>query len=145
MGLVEGNGVAGEAAARGHVPLDVDGYPVAPAELELQQVHIYVRHGASARICGIFLLSNEPTPLRVSAKPGERTPVGVRMAGPPAIIPENWMFCNTARQFRAAVAGVGPEDSTVAFPPVQAEPGREELRIHRVVERADGTTAVGQW
>ena len=30
----------------GALPLDVDGYPVAPAGLELQQVHIYVRHGA---------------------------------------------------------------------------------------------------
>ncbi|PIL27692.1 hypothetical protein GSI_10845 [Ganoderma sinense ZZ0214-1] len=77
--FVEGNGVAGNSVTKGHVPLDVDGYPVAPAELELQQVHIYVRHG-------------------------ERTPVGVRMAGPPANIPENWMFCNIARQFRAAVA-----------------------------------------
>lgn len=28
-------------------PLDVDGYPVAPAGLELEQVHVYVRHGAS--------------------------------------------------------------------------------------------------
>lgn len=28
------------------VPLDVEGYPVAPAGLELEQVHIYVRHGA---------------------------------------------------------------------------------------------------
>lgn len=30
------------------VPLDVDGYPIAPACLELEQVHVYVRHGASA-------------------------------------------------------------------------------------------------
>ncbi len=67
------------------------------------------------------------------------------MAGPPANIPENWMFCNTARQFRAAVAGVGSEEGTAVFPAVQAEPRTEELRIHRVVERADGTAAVGQW
>ncbi|KAI1798013.1 phosphoglycerate mutase-like protein [Ganoderma leucocontextum] len=119
MGFVEGNGMAGNAATKGHVPLDVDGYPVGPAGLELQQVHIYVRHG-------------------------ERTPVGVRMAGPPANIPEDWMFCNTARQFRAAVASVGSEDGTAAFPPVPADPITEELRIHRVVERADGTAVVGQ-
>ncbi|KAM5532142.1 hypothetical protein V8D89_014167 [Ganoderma adspersum] len=119
MGFVEGNGVASKAATKGHVPLDIDGYPVAPAELELKQVHIYVRHG-------------------------ERTPVGVRMAGPPANIPENWMFCKTARQFRAAVAGVSSEDETAVFPSVQAEPRTEELRIHRVVERADGTAVVGQ-
>lgn len=28
------------------VPLDVGGYSVAPAGLELQQVHVFVRHGA---------------------------------------------------------------------------------------------------
>ena len=27
------------------VPLDVEGYPVAPRGLELEQVHVYVRHG----------------------------------------------------------------------------------------------------
>ena len=27
------------------VPLDVDGYPVAPSGLQLEQVHVYVRHG----------------------------------------------------------------------------------------------------
>lgn len=46
MGL-PGNGHGGSAVARGHVPLDVEGYPAAPPELELQQVHIYVRHGTS--------------------------------------------------------------------------------------------------
>lgn len=60
------------------VPLDVDGYPVAPPELQLEQVHIYVRHG-------------------------ERTPVRVRMSAPPANIPERWDLCRTARRFRAAV------------------------------------------
>ena len=50
MGFVEGSGVAEKGAAKGHVPLDVDGYPVAPAELKLQQVHIYVRHGAFTTI-----------------------------------------------------------------------------------------------
>ncbi|OBZ78072.1 putative acyl-CoA synthetase YngI [Grifola frondosa] len=70
---VSGNG------AKGDVPLDVDGYPVAPPELELQQVHIYMRHG-------------------------ERSPVAVRMSTPPANIPEHWMFCMTARRFHAAVA-----------------------------------------
>ena len=29
----------------GALPLEVDGYPVAPPELQLEQVHIYVRHG----------------------------------------------------------------------------------------------------
>ncbi|KXN89150.1 putative acid phosphatase SPBC4.06 [Leucoagaricus sp. SymC.cos] len=63
------------------VPLDVEGYPIAPAGLELEQVHIYVRHG-------------------------ERTPVGVRLADAPANIPSNWIMCKTARRFQAAVAGM---------------------------------------
>lgn len=29
------------------VPLDVDGYPVGPDNLQLEQVHVYVRHGVS--------------------------------------------------------------------------------------------------
>ena len=28
------------------VPLEVDGYTIAPDNLQLEQVHIYVRHGA---------------------------------------------------------------------------------------------------
>ena len=76
---------------------------------------------------------------------GERTPVGIRMAGPPANLPEHWMFCHTAREFRAAVDGVGSSDSSVAFPPIQDELKAEELRIRRVVERPDGTAATGEW
>ena len=37
--------ITGKAASKGHVPLDVDGYPIAPQDLELEQVHVYVRHG----------------------------------------------------------------------------------------------------
>ena len=66
---------------------------------------------------------------------GERTPVGVRMADPPASIPENWMFCHTARHLRASVASQGAD---VGTPP-------EELRMRRVVERADGKSTVGEW
>ncbi|EMD34786.1 hypothetical protein CERSUDRAFT_86207 [Gelatoporia subvermispora B] len=104
-------------ATPGHVPLDVEGYPIAPPELELEQVHMYVRHG-------------------------ERTPVGVRMAAPPASIPEHWMFCNTARQFRAAVAG---GHGWFASDASQLEPNEDEsLRTRRIVERRDGTPAQGE-
>jgi len=30
----------------GHIPLDVENYPVAPPTLQLEQVHLFVRHGA---------------------------------------------------------------------------------------------------
>ena len=51
MGLFGGSSSTTDTATtgRGHVPLDVDGYPVAPPELELEQVHIYVRHGTPLR------------------------------------------------------------------------------------------------
>ena len=29
----------------GHIPLDVENYPVAPSTLHLEQVHLFVRHG----------------------------------------------------------------------------------------------------
>ncbi|KAF8067817.1 histidine phosphatase superfamily [Lyophyllum atratum] len=60
------------------VPFDTENYPIAPNTLELDQVHVYVRHG-------------------------ERAPVGVRLSSPPASIPEHWMMCKTSRQFHAAV------------------------------------------
>ncbi|KAJ7695455.1 histidine phosphatase superfamily [Mycena rosella] len=63
------------------VPLDVAGYPVAPKELQLEQVHVYVRHG-------------------------ERTPVGIRLA---SFIPEHWIMCKTGRKFSSAVLG-NPEE-----------------------------------
>jgi len=59
-------------------PLDLDGYPQAPPELALEQVHVYVRHG-------------------------ERTPVKTRMTDPPASIPEHWQLCSVARRFRETV------------------------------------------
>lgn len=36
------------------VPLDVENYPVAPAELALEQVHIYIRHGARPNYTSSF-------------------------------------------------------------------------------------------
>lgn len=32
-------------AFNGSVPLNIEAYPVAPPELELEQVHVYIRHG----------------------------------------------------------------------------------------------------
>lgn len=67
----------------GPVPLDVESYPDAPEGLDLEQVHVYVRHG-------------------------ERTPVRVRMSDPPASISADWQMCNTAKSFHETVAGHGP-------------------------------------
>ncbi|KAG1723056.1 histidine phosphatase superfamily [Suillus lakei] len=64
-------------------PFDVESYPVAPEGLDLEQVHVYVRHG-------------------------ERTPVRVRMSDPPASIPADWQMCNTAKSFHETVAGQSP-------------------------------------
>ncbi|KAF8999109.1 phosphoglycerate mutase-like protein [Cyathus striatus] len=92
------------------VPLEVDRYPVAPEGLQLEQVHVYVRHG-------------------------ERTPVGVRMNGPPAHIPEFWNMCKTARRFIAAVpTSLSPTESDL-----------DDILQHRtLVERPDGTVTSGE-
>ncbi|ETW75848.1 hypothetical protein HETIRDRAFT_53924 [Heterobasidion irregulare TC 32-1] len=82
-GNASGGGGGGARYRAPRPPLDVAGYPVAPRELELEQVHVYVRHG-------------------------ERTPVSVRMSDAPASIPEHWIMCKQARRFRAAVAGRDP-------------------------------------
>lgn len=45
---------AGYSSSRAHSgssTLDVDGYPVAPPDLELAQVHVYIRHGTSLGFC----------------------------------------------------------------------------------------------
>ncbi|KAI9568107.1 phosphoglycerate mutase-like protein [Boletus coccyginus] len=73
----KGSGRVGVSLLVGE-PLDVEGYPQAPSGLDLEQVHVYVRHG-------------------------ERTPVRTRMADPPASIPEHWQMCSQARRFREAV------------------------------------------
>ncbi|KAF5368046.1 hypothetical protein D9758_004503 [Tetrapyrgos nigripes] len=86
------------------LPLEVESYPVAPDNLQLQQVHIYVRHG-------------------------ERTPVGVRLTGQPANLPQYWSFCKTARRLQASVAG--------------DEDGDDFLRARKVVEREDGHSVEG--
>ncbi|KAF4581308.1 hypothetical protein EYR40_002896 [Pleurotus pulmonarius] len=88
-------------------PLDVENYPVAPEGLKLDQVHVYVRHG-------------------------ERAPVGVRLADPPASIPSHWMLCTAARQFRAVLnTNTGALDG-------------DPLPLKRLVERKDGTSAEGE-
>ncbi|RXW20608.1 hypothetical protein EST38_g5244 [Candolleomyces aberdarensis] len=63
------------------VPLDVENYPVAPGPLQLEQVHVFVRHG-------------------------ERTPVGVRLVDHPANVPEHWNMCKTAHRFNSAVSSL---------------------------------------
>ncbi|KAL4254370.1 Histidine phosphatase superfamily protein [Abortiporus biennis] len=102
----------------GALTLDVDGYPTAPSELELQQVHVFVRHG-------------------------ERTPVGVRLNTPPANVPEHWLMCKTARRFRAAVSStLSPLDRP---DPEEAHYNSEEqLPIRKVVERPDGSVIEGE-
>ena len=78
-----------------------------------------------------FLITSHSFLLRI----GERTPVGIRLAGPPANIPEHWMMCKTARQFKAAVTGF-----------VNANPDAGEvLQTRKVAERRDGRAVDGEW
>ncbi|KAF6747164.1 histidine phosphatase superfamily [Ephemerocybe angulata] len=96
------------------VPLEVENYPVAPDPLQLEQVHVFVRHG-------------------------ERTPVGVRLAGPPANIPEHWNMCNSARRFRSAVSAV-TRDGEVA----DKQRYEDIVQGRKVVERKDGRAFEGE-
>ncbi|KIM85708.1 hypothetical protein PILCRDRAFT_816911 [Piloderma croceum F 1598] len=122
---IGGLGVTASAAANGQtttsnaqrlpqIPLDVEQYPVAPCGLELKQVHVFVRHG-------------------------ERTPVGVRMRDPPASIPEHWMMCKAARNFRAAVAGLTGLSEEGANGSLDGS-----MPFTKRVERMDGTSIEGE-
>ncbi|THH31001.1 hypothetical protein EUX98_g3181 [Antrodiella citrinella] len=120
----------------GALPLDVDGYPTAPDGLELQQVHIYVRHGvlyASSYHDGASQLL-----ICVFRFAGERTPVGIRMSDPPASIPEHWMLCKTARRFKAAVTSSWNASGR------EFTGDDETLPVRKVVERADGRVVDGE-
>ncbi|KAF8157020.1 histidine phosphatase superfamily [Crassisporium funariophilum] len=101
------------------LPLEVDGYAVAPENLELEQVHVYVRHG-------------------------ERTPVGVRLSGPPASIPEHWNMCKTARRFHASTPNVsGDQNQKIPHVSGVDRNVHTNLPTRKVVERKDGTIAEG--
>jgi len=106
----------------GHIPLDVENYPVAPSSLQLEQVHLFIRHGAF-RQAFVYPLSH-------SLYIGERTPVGIRMSGAPANIPSTWLLCKEGRKFEAAVANIT---------------GSSTLRVERAVEKEDGSLESGEW
>ena len=106
----------------GHIPLDVENYPVAPSTLQLEQVHLFVRHGAFGW-SSVCLFPH-------SFCTGERTPVSIRMSEPPANIPSTWLLCKEGRKFEAAVANLT---------------GSGTLRVERVVEREDGSLESGEW
>ncbi|KAG2003286.1 hypothetical protein CC2G_003902 [Coprinopsis cinerea AmutBmut pab1-1] len=113
------------------VPLEVEEYPVAPAPLTLEQVHVYVRHG-------------------------ERTPVGVRLAGPPANVPEHWNMCHTAQRFGSAVCdmlSMGSKDSGLGGEALSSAGEYKLLRLRqiesllqprKIVERKDGKAFEGE-
>jgi acid phosphatase len=62
------------------------------------------------------------------------------MSEPPASIPEHWMMCKSARNFKAAVAGLtgGAKEGT-------GVPVDGSMPFRRVVERKDGTSVQGEW
>lgn len=68
---------------------------------------------------------------------GERTPVGVRMNGPPGNIPEHWVLCEAGRKFSAAVWEQPTNDNELFTP--------NTVDITRVVEFKNGTSRPGVW
>jgi len=107
-------------------PLD---YPQAPSSLNLEQVHVYVRHGKLPR--GSIIGKT------CSMAQGERTPVGVRMNGPPANIPEYWLLCQAGRKFSAAVWDSLPSAHGVYTP--------ASVQVERVVEFRNSSSRPGVW
>lgn len=75
----------------------------------------------------------------VASHLGERTPVGVRLAGPPANIPEHWNMCHTARKFRAAVS------SSLGAEHAREHGDDETISTRKLVERRDGSRVEGEW
>ncbi|KIK02827.1 hypothetical protein K443DRAFT_677290, partial [Laccaria amethystina LaAM-08-1] len=107
------------------VPFDVAGYPVAPPNLQLEQVHVYVRHGTRQfpitrlRQSLIFVENRRTHPgwyptCRLSSK--------------------HWMMFKTVRRFKAAVTGFVNANSDMG----------EVLQTRMVVERRDGRVADGE-
>ena len=82
----------------------------------------------------------------VYAVSGERTPVAVRLANPPASIPAHWTMCKTARRFRTTLSdmlAVSPEKIPMTK---ELDHGVHETQeIRKFVERVDGTTIEGEW
>jgi hypothetical protein len=126
------------------MPLDVDGYAVAPHNIQLEQVHIYVRHGAFLKIKGLRAVNSF---LALCTAPGERTPVGVRLSNPPASIPEHWTMCRMANRFSkmSDTLGVPSESEEIPMTKVLDHRIGGSQSIPKLVERIDGTTAEGEW
>ena len=120
LGMISATGSGIDCS--GHIPLDVENYPVAPSTLGLKQVYLFIRHGALGQSF-VCLLSH-------SLYTGERTPVSIRMSGAPADIPSVWHLCKEGRKFEAAVANLT---------------GSGTLRVERVVEKEDGSLESGEW
>jgi acid phosphatase len=133
------------------VPLDVENYPIAPDGLELEQVHLYVRHGewvtvwiiscrclpeVASLLYTVHVYVHVYRMYHACSNTGERTPVRVRMADPPASIPDRWNMCKTARRLRAAVTSNVDGDPLTSI---------EDLSVRKVVERADGSVAEDEW
>lgn len=111
--------------------LNAEDYTTAPANLSLEQVHVYVRHG------GYYTSFGAGVGLIWRRRIGERTPVGIRMQNAPASIPEHWIMCKTGRQHAVSVwdqpsASLGKESPAT-------------LEVKRIMERRDGTSTPGEW
>jgi hypothetical protein len=105
--------------------LNEQDYEPAPPTLNLEQVHVYVRHGMRLSHCSAIML------IIYWVVTGERTPVGIRMSEAPGNIPAFWNLCKSARQFKAAVVG--------------ANNASDSIEILRLSERADGYAKEGEW
>lgn len=78
-----------------------------------------------------FVIQTRNFQLNRPPHPGERTPVGIRLA---EFIPRHWIMCRASRNTQAFSLGDvdGREADVVS-------------NVRRVVERSDGTSMEGEW
>ena len=76
---------------------------------------------------------------------GERTPVGVRLANPPASVPEHWTMCRMANRFSTISDMLGVSSEEIPMTKELDHRVDESQSIPKLVERIDGTTAEGEW
>jgi hypothetical protein len=128
------------------VPLDVENYPVAPAELVLEQVHVFVRHGECSESQTGFMipgLNTFPSQGNEHRSEYDLQVLLLRYLNSGRV---SWSLrgkkthqrfrnmCHTGRNFRAAVAAT-----------LHSNLENETLDVQRVVERRDGTFRDGDW
>jgi hypothetical protein len=146
-GRERGKQVFPYAMVKEEVPLAVEAYPDIPSELQLQQVHIYVRHGASCACVPTWLLTvayRRKNSSRCEDVGASRVDTrilvclqlhAISLGNSRTVRP----LCTEGRRFRASVASLLVPEGGLAKAVVQS------LELRRSLERPDGTFNDADW